>query len=466
MLEYLRRQLAALLEQRAASKAAGEAIVERAQADKRDLSDEEQREVDQAIADVEKRDEEIPALQERIKKAEEAETRAAAAGQARAGTLPADGPATVTSEPDVYARGGQTSYFRDLASAAGLLGDQRAAADRLTRSSKQTADQLRQRAAKGDLQARALNLSDGTGGELVPPLWLMDEVVQLRRAKRVVADQLTGRPLPTGTDSINLPKIATGTAVADHTINAAVQETDFTTTAVEAKVHTVAGGQTVPLELIEQSPVNIDDFVLTDLAGDYNTKVDVYVLTSNSAGKRGLLNVTGKIAVTYTDATPTVGELHPKGADVVQQMASTLFAVPNKVFMHPRRWYWYTAAVDSQSRPLVLPASHMPQNVLASMQNVIAEGFVGITAQGLPVYIDPNIPTGLGTGTDEDVILYVDSDQLYLYEGSPRAEAFRETSAKTMQVFFRLYNYLALHSERYPKAIGTIGGTGLVTPTF
>ena len=45
-------------------------------------------------------------------------------------------------------------------------------------------------------------------------------------------------------------------------------------------------------------------------------------------------------------------------------------------------------------------------------------------------------------------------------------KAFRETKADQLSVLIRFYNYVALHSARYPKAISVIAGTGLVTPTF
>jgi hypothetical protein len=55
---------------------------------------------------------------------------------------------------------------------------------------------------------------------------------------------------------------------------------------------------------------------------------------------------------------------------------------------------------------------------------------------------------------------------LVLFEGTQRAEAFRETSAANLSVLFRLYNYAAIVTERFPKSIGLVTGTGLATPTF
>jgi hypothetical protein len=86
--------------------------------------------------------------------------------------------------------------------------------------------------------------------------------------------------------------------------------------------------------------------------------------------------------------------------------------------------------------------------------------------QGLPVFVDPNIPTNLGAGTNEDRIVIARSSDVILFEGTPRSETFREPLAANLSVLLRFYNYTALHSERYPKAISIIAGTGMIAPTF
>lgn len=351
------------------------------------------------------------------------------------------------------------SWVRDLVS-ANLHADPDAA-DRLRRNNREVA-----------LEHRALSGTDGAGGEFVPPAWMVAEYVSFARAARVAANQVRLAALPPGTDSINLPRLVTGTATAEQATqntavqNTAVQNTDATTDSVEAKVATLAGQQVVSLQLIEQSPVNTDEVLLADLMMDLAQKIDRYVLSNNAAGKLGLLNVTGLNAVTYTDAAPTVAALYPKGADALNQVQLGRFLPADKWFMHPRRWNWMLAASDTADRPLVLPEANRPQNALAtSLGTVSADGLVG-QMLGLPVYVDANMPTNLGTGTDEDRVIGLRSDDVILYEGVPRAEAFREPHADQLSVLLRVYNYVALHSERYPKAISVISGTGLVTPTF
>lgn len=455
MLAYLRKQMTAALEARAALKTELDSVLTAPTAENRNPSADEAAKFEEKRDAVKAKDTEIEDLAGRIKDLEEDEKRE----QRAAEILAEHGQAgerrervKVTSEPETYRKGGQQSYFRDLYRAQ--TNGNRDSIERLARNDREV------------VEKRALTTTDGAGGEFVPPLWMINDYIALARAGRVVADQVRPQALPTGTDSISLPRVASGTAVAEQaTQNTAVQDTDATTGSVTANVATIAGKQVVSQQLLDQSPINMDQILLADLAADYAVKLDTFVINNNAAGKRGLLNVSGLTAVTYTDASPTTAELYPKGADAIQQIHTGRFMPPDKVFMHPRRWAWFTAAVDTAGRPLVTPIANMPQNLLATMEGVVSEGFVG-QFQGLPVFIDPNIPTNLGAGTNEDRVIVLRSNDVILFEGTPQAEAFRETKAEQLSVLLRFYNYAALHSERYPKSIAVISGTGLIAPTF
>lgn len=458
MLAFLRSQLQDLLEQRAALKTELDGILDGPTAEKRSLSDEEDKAFTEKRDAVKAKDADIEAVRTRIGELEEDEKRDATAADLRAQYQPAGQQptgVTVVSEPETYRKGGKASYFRDLYRSQ-HSGD-RNAMDRLRRNDEEVA---------AGLEKRAITTADGSAGEFVPPLWMIDDYVALARAGRVVADQVAHQPLPTGTDTVSLPKVLTGTATAEQgSQNTAVQNTDATTGSVSASVATIAGQQVVPQQLLEQSPINMDEILLADLAADYAVKLDTFVINNNAANKRGLLNASGINAVTYTDASPTVGEAYSKVGDGIQQIHTGRLLPPDKIFMHPRRWAWYSVSLDTAGRPLVVPSANLPQNVLAAMSDVVSEGFVG-TLQGLPVYVDPNIPTGLGAGTNEDRIIVVRSSDIILFEGTPKSETFRETKADQLSVLLRFYNYAALHSERYPKSISAVSGTGMIAPVF
>lgn len=362
---------------------------------------------------------------------------------------------TVGAEPETYRRGGEHSYFRDLWMSQTY--GRRDATERLVRND---AEVFAVRAADG------VTGTDGAIGEFVPPIWLVNEFEKLARPGRVIADQIRNQPLPGGTDSISLPLVTGGSSAAEQTQGSAFSQTDLTSSSATAAVTTLGGIQRASIQLVEQSPINIESVILQDLAAEYAKVLDTFVINNNAANKRGLLNVTGINAVTYTDASPTVPEIWPKIVDAKRQIHKGRYLPATHVFMHPDRWAWFEAALDANNRPYVSDdlASAIP--LLGTTDGNVPEGLAGkIRGLNLPVFLDPNIPTTLGGGT-EDRIIFTRSPDITLYEGAIRSEAFRETEAKTGQIVFRVYTYAALMSARAPKSISVISGTGVVAPTW
>jgi len=68
--------------------------------------------------------------------------------------------------------------------------------------------------------------------------------------------------------------------------------------------------------------------------------------------------------------------------------------------------------------------------------------------------------------TNEDRIIIAKADDVILYEGNPRAEAFRDTKADQLSILLRVHNYVAVHASRYPLSLAVISGTGLATPDW
>lgn len=318
-----------------------------------------------------------------------------------------------------------------------------------------------------DYERRDLSRTDGAGGEFVPPLWMVEDYVNLARAGRVAADLARGFPLPGGTDSINIPRVATGSSTAPQTAdNAAVSETDLTTNSVSAPVRTIAGQQDIALQLLEQSPIAFDEVTFEDLANDHAEVLDTQVLNGSAAAgqMRGILQIAGVDTTTYTDASPTVPELYPALADSANEVATNRFRMPEVIKMHPRRWFWMLAALDSNSRPLVVPSTQGPQNALATVEETVAEGFAG-RIFGIPVFLDPNMPTNLGGGTEDRVIFDRPSEQ-YLFEGPVRTRVLPEVGSGELTVRFQLYSYTAFIPDRRVNSVSIVAGTGLEAPTF
>ena len=394
--------------------------------------------------------------QEAVAKLERDEKYGKSAAAAAKRFFPSEG-VSVGSEARTYRPDGQNSYFRDLATAS--IYNDADARGRLERHVQEIGMETRVNGSR----------IDGAGGYFVAPRWLMDEYISLARPARPFADACHKLPLPIGTDTINIPKIATGSQIAvQSTDGAPIASTDATDTFVTSPVITLAGQSDVSMQLIEQSPAGFDKVIFSDLARAYATQLDIQTLTgAGTIGQvTGALTMSGSSVVTYTDGTPTVPELYPKLADAIRSVHSNLFLPPTHIWMHPRRWAWCLSALDSSNRPLVVPNAQGPYNSLGAETNVDSEGGPVGTIQGVSVFVDASIPTNLGAGANEDRIIVTRMDQLYLFEGELRTRAMQEVLSGTLQVRLQAYNYVAYIANRLPAAVAIIAGTGLVTPTF
>lgn len=357
------------------------------------------------------------------------------------------------TEPATYAKEGRHSFFADVV-AAKISGDMDARA-RLLRNNEEV------RTSNG------ITTADGSAGEFVPPLWAINDFVKLARPARVVANQVSGLSLPAGTDSINLPKIASGTTVASQgTQNTAVSNTDITSTSVTAPVVTIAGQQIVSLQLIEQSPVQngFDQVIFADLAAAYAAELERQVIAGSGVSNehKGFLTVTNPNTVSYTSTTPTAAGVYGAVASAIGKVHENRYMPATHIFMHPRRWAWLTAQADSSGRPLVVPNSAGPFNAMTGDMTVAALGYVG-SMQGLPVFLSAQIPTNLGTGTNEDRIIVARASDSYLWEQGVRADAFTQPNAANLSVLLRLYSYSAFTAERYAKAFTVVGGAAFAS---
>jgi hypothetical protein len=103
------------------------------------------------------------------------------------------------------------------------------------------------------------------------------------------------------------------------------------------------------------------------------------------------------------------------------------------IVMHPRRWGWATAQLDSSNRPLVVPNAQGPFNALA-VGDAPEYGAVVGTMQGLPVITDANITTTNGAGTNEDQIFVERMPELLFWQegdGTPRQFRFEQSARRS-----------------------------------
>jgi len=305
-------------------------------------------------------------------------------------------------------------------------------------------------------------------GGIIPPAYLIDLYAKASRNGRVYADQCNGGQLPDVGMSVVLPRLTVGlTAGIQATENTALTTSDPTEVDLSVPVRTIGGFSPVSRQSIERSAYS-DQILFEDLIARYWASLDSGCI--NGLGSAGtILGVLQTAAIsTSTASTATVAGVWPKIADVIQQInvaTGGLGYVADKIVMHPRRWGFFEAALDSQSRPLIVPTG--PSFNPMGQGDAAGYGYVG-QMHGLPVFTDANIPTTLGATTNADAIIVMASNVVHLFErnNDPVTLAFEQQAGTSLQVQLIAYGYVAFTAGRYPAASGAVTGAGLVPPTF
>lgn len=415
-----------------------------------------------------------------------------------------DAKMVVTRETMTYDQHSRNSYMRDLAALmvpqSGL--DAQGASLRMAQHHKEAEIEARRdsklAAALGEMRrtpgARESrvnpNTTAGTGGEFVPPLWLVAQYVPFVRPGRVFADRCQSFALPAGIDVINLPKITTGTLTAIQSAQGgAVASQDIVTSTVSAKVNTIAGQEDISLQLLEQSPISMDGVIYDDLSRDYDQRLDLQVIAGTGTGGQhlGVLSVPGATSntsansasfinstnTTLTSASNATSQLRDV-INGVNQIETLRFAPPTAMWVHPRRANFWGGQTDGSNRPVYIPNKYGVYNGVGLNEG--SPTFQGIAGElyGLPVVKDANqVTLGLGfTGTaynttggaagstGQDAVVVLKEDDLYLWEGTMRMRALPEILSGTLQIRYQLYAYSAFMPNRFPQSVSIISGTG------
>ena len=375
--------------------------------------------------------------------------------------------ARVTKNEPVY-RPDQGSYFRDLFMAS-KRGDFEAA-ERLRRSREEVRDHAerelvnhigkRTEAVYRDLASD----NDTKGADFIPPLYMANLWIPVDRPGRPFANVVGRMPLPPTGDTITLPKLDSGTAVAVQVGDGStIQETDATTSTVTNYVETIAGMQDLSLQLVERSFPGMDTVIMQDLVAAYDTYLDTQLISglghATYSQHLGIRAVSSINTSTYTATTPAQTELLPKLYDALQKIASNRYLPATHFVMHPRRAHWLASGVSTSS-PVFLQ-SGFSERVSGGQD----QGYV-MNVAGLPVVQDANMATTYGAGTNQDEVIAIRSSDVLLAEGALRTAVDTEVLGGNLQVRFRIFAYSAFISNRYPKSISVISGTGLATPSF
>lgn len=386
--------------------------------------------------------------------------------------------ARVISEPRTYtehtARTEGHSFFADLYGAQTGRATS-AQNDRLARHAAEVQVE-REGGSNGRPTQRAMTTT--AVGALVPPQYLVDQAAPIARAGRPTANLAQHQVLPSEGMSLVIPRGTTGASVAvQATQNSAASSTDQAWTDLTIPVATVAGQVDVSRQLLERGGMNVDQIIYNDLAGAHAVAVNVQVLSgSGTAGQvLGILSTAGILQQSAFAAAATIATFYTKVAGAINGVQTNRFLAPDVIVGHTRRWNWLASQLDAQNRPLVLPRANGPLNALGVWDspldppNAEPQGDL----QGLPFVTDASVPTAVGTGPEDQLLVARRADWILWEEGDglPRELRFDQPLAGQLTVKLVAYSYIAFTAGRYPGATAVIGGNsaagfGLIAPTF
>src|SRR5262245_29767709 len=433
------------------------------------LTEEEDADTEHAFARRDAADKELRGIQDKLakaRKAEEAEREIEAAQEERtadprttAATKPAyDRVARVGQEERTYHRGNDKPgsgemFIRDVVRQ--FLYRDFESEQRLSRHMQE------ERVERGQYLERAAGTGAFAG--LTVPQYLTEMYAPAVAARRPFADAMTRLPLPSAGMTVNISRITTATSAAlQASENSAVSETNIDDTLLTENVQTAAGQQTLSRQAIERG-TGIEAVVMNDLQRRYATVLDSTIITQATTG---LLAVATDVA--YTDATPTGAELYPKILAAISGSETALLgqAQPDLAVMHPRRWHWLSKEMTS-TWPLISNPGIATQAGGTNYAERYGSGFRGLLPNGTVVICDANMPTTLGAGT-EDSIVIAPSEESFLWEdaGAPQFIRAEQTPAASLGVLLVLYGYFAYTVRRYSNSHQEITGTGLIAPVF
>jgi len=437
-----------LVAERAEISNAVETVLDRAADETRDLTDSE----DKNLADLTER---AKALDARIADLREIQVSHLEAAKLRAEVAATDEPESeapvnrvdVKSEPLTYSEQSPASFFRD--SYAAEFHNDVVARDRLSRH-------------MDEMRVEYRDSTTGSFSGLVVLQYLTGLVAPFLRAGRNTMDVANSLPLPADGLTVNISRITTGsTAAAQNGENTAVAEASPDDTLLTVNVRTYAGMVDVSRQALERG-TGVDGLLASDLVSAYNTAVNADVINGDgtSGTHLGILNTAGIGDVDKDDASPTAVETFSAIIEAIANVTQNRFTQADVIVMHPRRWAYLLAGLDSSNRPLAGIQGDSGRNITA-IGNPGAYGQAAGEVAGIPVVVDAGIPTNLGAGSDEDAIIVANRQDLILMEQtqSPLMLRYESVGSGTLTTRMVVFGYSAFTAGRYPGGVCKIQGT-------
>lgn len=339
----------------------------------------------------------------------------------------------------VYRKGGEHSFFIDLAMATPGKLQRDTASEKDLRSAEERIARY-----KSERVHRDVDTSNIPG--LVPPNYLTDQALGFVRSGAPFKNALMSRSMPSYGTTINVNRIDTGSTADDEPENAASSTTDIDSVNVQLPVRTVRGAIELSFESMYRG-VGVDEAFYMDLAAAVEQKIDAFLINGTGSNQiSGILKsgeiATGNIKTDADESTTTATKCFQYIVDLQTKLTTSRFQAPTLFLLHPRRLGYLVKGVDGDQRPLFAPAAMTATNVVGLGEHTYGETMVSIG--GTPVVTDAAVPTTYATNT-QDVAIAVFAPDCHLYEspmmvftGDPKLHNWTHTITMGKFVAFKL----------------------------
>jgi hypothetical protein len=292
-----------------------------------------------------------------------------------------------------------------------------------------------------EMEQRNVDWSATSMGDFSPPLWLIEQFATAPRPGRVLAAAMPSFDLPVGWSSVNIPRLTTGTLTgAQAALNDPAAEQSLADAAITAQVTTIAGNETVPVQMLDQSPVgaHFDWVVFTDMESSYNEQLELQLIAGTGIGQQqlGILNnlVTTPYNAALAPPTATATSMYQYFGEAVAAVGHNRRMPPELWLMNTSRAAWIASSEDTANRPLVLANQQGPGN-----WDLLT----------YPVALDDAIQPVYGTTANQDVVIICRPSDWVLLESDIHTNVMFEPESGILAARCQLRRYLCAPC-RYP----------------
>lgn len=392
-------------------------------------------------------------------------------------------------EPRTYEPGSPHSFFSDVAST--LHPDQNvrdAGSARLAKHGQELAGEYRSNqhskagkyvarnarnlvrnadGAKAQAEFRAMTTGSGSGLSFVTPQYLVEDYRIYRENPPSFLEQLPVQDIGETGLTFNVPTFTGPASVLNQgTEGQGLPETDPLGSYQSATLATYGGKVTVSMQLLDRAGPgqSFDKLAYAQMRQEYDQQVDAAVITLAVANATTITN-----SGSYTNAS-VFGDIY-NARQKLETSAGTKLR-PTHAFFLPTPWAFLASQVDSQQRPLLIPApmsADMPMrptvaSLMGDHEDIPPAGYTGYAFGSVPAFTDGSIPL---TGGNATIVVINASSVVPFVQADPTPGVFLQTSAAgNLQAVVRLYGYATAVVVHASGVCAISGSAYSATPSF